>query len=119
MPRTEDQNGRADLAMGLAPAGPAVVAHGGGEIPLHPPLLHAALDLEQPACGLRLHERRDILQIPVVEGLDQDFYTPAAALAEIGPERLIDDPRRPAPGGQHFAGDVEHRISSCPPPMVP
>ena len=108
MARTEDQNGRADLAMGLAPAGPAVVAHGGGEIPLHPPLLHAALDLEQPACGLCLHERRDILQIPVVEGLDQDLHTPAAALAEIGPERLIDDPRRSAPGGQHLAGDVEH-----------
>ena len=48
------------------------------------------------------------VQIARVEGLDQDLHTPAAALAEIGPERLIDDPRRSAPGGQHFAGDVEH-----------
>ena len=119
MPGAEDENGRAHLAMGLAPAGPAVVAHGGGEIPLHPPLLHAALDLEQSACGLCLHERREILQIPAVEGLDQDLHPPAAALAEIGPERLIDEPRRPATGGQHLAGMSSMRNSSCPPPMVP
>ena len=50
----------------------------------------------------------EILQVPAVEGLDQDLHPPAAALAEIGPERLIDDPRRPATGAQHLAGDVEH-----------
>jgi hypothetical protein len=29
-------------------------------------------------------------------------------LTEIGPERLIDDPRRSASRLQHLAGDVEH-----------
>ena len=43
-----------------------------------------------------------------VEGLDEDLHAAAAALAEIGPEGLIDEARRAAPAAEHLAGDVEH-----------
>ena len=44
MAGAEEENGRADLAMGLAPAGPAVVADGGGEL---------AASRGPPPCGTR------------------------------------------------------------------
>ncbi|MCC2653671.1 MAG: hypothetical protein K0Q60_3837 [Microvirga sp.] len=96
MAGAEKENRRSDLAMSLAPAGPAVIAYGGGEIAPHAALLHPAFQLEQPASRLRFDEWREVFHIACVESLDQNLHPAAAALAEIGAERLIDDPGRAA-----------------------
>ena len=101
MPGAEEHDGPAALADRF---GPLCRSRRNADDPLDAPVrIEPARDFARAPC-LRRGERAKSVDVLDAESLDQQGHMPAAALAEIGAERLSNETGGPAPAGERVAG---------------